>query len=310
MEIGELPSHGVLVISLTTNTPNSSYTDESRLGYFIQHGGQAPPPGTLLPGSTSTPGGGITWPRWVSIYSGASLFNYAVSGAVCTNEMIYRYLPPINGPFPDVLGYEVPAYQADASFINTTTHTNTLFTDRQPDNTVYSMWIGTNDLGNDALLTASTLHGETIADYVDCVFAAFDGIYATGARYFVLMNAAPLHLSPLYGLPDAGGLRASHFWPNKPANATEYSYKMKEFSTAVNSVFEYRVPFEVRLAKRYPGAHFAIFDTNALIGDIYRNPKGYLNGTTPANVTGVYLQCPVNGGDCVEDEGDLDSFLW
>ncbi|OBT41293.1 hypothetical protein VE00_08422 [Pseudogymnoascus sp. WSF 3629] len=287
-----------------------SYTDESRLGYFQQHNGQGPPAGTLLPGSTSTPGGGITWPRWVSIYSGASLFNYAVSGAVCSNKMIYRYLDSISGPFPDVLGYEVPAYQADAAYINKTTRTNTLFTDRKSDNTVYSMWIGTNDLGNDALITDSTLHGETISDYIDCIFEAFDGIYKTGGRYFVLMNVAPLDLSPLYGLPSAGGLASSHYWPNKPANTTEQSGKMKEYSSTVNSVLEYRVPFEVKLANRYPGAHFAIFDTHRLITDIYNNPTTYLNGTGTLHVNEPYQVCPPAGGNCVNSKESLDNFLW
>lgn len=224
--------------------------------------------------------------------------------------MIYRYLASINGPFPDVLGYEVPAYQADAAFIDKKTHKNTLFKNRQSDNTVYSMWIGTNDLGNDALLTDSTLHGETISDYMDCVFEAFDGIYKTGARYFVLMNVAPLNLSPLYGLPSAGGLAASHYWPDKPANITEYSGKMKEYSTTVNTAFGYRVPFEVKLANRYPGAHFAIFDTHSLITDIYNNPKQYLNGTGTLEVDVPYQVCPVSGADCVNSKESLDNFLW
>jgi hypothetical protein len=196
-------------------TQNASYTDESRLGYFQQHGGQGPPPGTLLSESTSTPGGGITWPRWVSIYSGANLFNYAVSGAVCSNKQIYRYLDSISGPFPDVLGYEVPAFIADTKFVDATTKKNTLYKDRTADNTVYSMWIGTNDLGNGALLTDSTIGGTTLEDYVDCIFDAFDGIYSTGGRNFVLMNVAPLELSPLYGMPKAGGLTWSQYWPDK-----------------------------------------------------------------------------------------------
>lgn len=191
-----------------------SYTDENRLNYFIAHNGSAPPVGTLLPESTSTPGGGITWDRWVSIYSGAKLYDYAVSGAVCSNEIIYRYLASMFGPFPDVI-YEVDAFVADTKYINTSTHTNTLYTNRRSDNTVYSMWIGTNDLGAGAFLTDSSLNETTIPDYVDCIYDRFDEIYKAGGRYFVLMNTAPLQLSPLYGMPDAGGLAASHYWPNK-----------------------------------------------------------------------------------------------
>lgn len=117
-------------------------------------------------------------------------------------------------PFPDVV-YEVDAFVADANYINKTTHTNTLYTNRKSDNTVYSMWIGTNDLGGYAFLTDSSLHDTTILDYVDCIYAKFDKIYHEGGRYFVLMNMAPLQLSPLYGMPSAGGLAASHYWPDK-----------------------------------------------------------------------------------------------
>jgi hypothetical protein len=204
-------------IQLCVNGPClqfDSYTDESRLGYFINHNGSAPPVGTLLPESTSTPGGGITWDRWVSNYTGAKLYDYAVSGAVCDNSIIYRYLASINGPFPDVV-YEVNAFIADSKYINATTHTNTLYTDRKRDNTVYSMWIGTNDLGSYAFMTDSSLNKTTISDYVDCIYNRFDSIYANGGRYFVLMNTAPLQLSPLYGLPGQGGLAASHYWPDK-----------------------------------------------------------------------------------------------
>jgi hypothetical protein len=168
----------------------------------------------LLPESNSTAGGGITWDRWVSIYTGAKLYDYAVSGAVCSNDIIFRYLADIYGPFPDVV-YEVNAFVADVNYINATTHTNTLYTDRRSDNTVYAMWIGTNDLGAGAFLTDSSLHETVIPDYVDCIYDRFDGIYKEGARYFVLINNNALQLSPLYGMPDAGGLTVSHYWPDK-----------------------------------------------------------------------------------------------
>jgi len=284
-----------------------SYTDESRLGYFQNHNGQAPPPGLLLPESTSTPGGGITWDRWVSNYTGAKLYNYAVSGAVCDNNQINRYLSSINGPFPDVV-YEVNAFIADTKYVNATTNTNTLYTDRYENNTVYSIWIGTNDLGVGAFLTDSSLNKTTIPNYVDCIYNRFDGIYANGGRYFVLMNTAPLQLSPLYGMPGAGGVAASHYWPDKPANISEISGKMKEYTMLVNSLFDYRTPYELLVAKRYPGASFAVFDVHGLITDIYNNPTPYL--TSPANVTAPYSLCDLNSANCKNSPLSLDHFLW
>ncbi len=199
---------------MNQNSQLDSYTDEDRLGYFISHNGSAPPPGTLLPPSNSTAGGGVTWDRWVADYTGAKLYDYAVDGAVCSNEIIFRYLAPIYGPFPDVV-YEVNAFIADTIYVNASTGTNTLYTNRRSDNTVYSIWIGTNDLGVDAFLTDSSLNNTVIPDYVDCIYDKFDQLYANGARYFVLMNTAPLQLTPLYGMPLEGGVTTSQYWPDK-----------------------------------------------------------------------------------------------
>lgn len=82
-------------------TFGDSYTDESRLGWFINHNGTAPASGTLLPESFFTAGGGRTWPRYVVQYTGETsssgqwdpaltLYNYAVSGAVCSNDITPR----------------------------------------------------------------------------------------------------------------------------------------------------------------------------------------------------------------------------
>lgn len=125
-----------------------SYSDESRLSYFQTHDGSAPPPGLLLPPSNNTATGGFTWDRLVADATGAELFDYAVSGAVISNKLTPRFLSSINGDFPDVLGYEIPAFMADVAFINKSTRTNTLYTNRKSDNTVYALWIGTNDVLN------------------------------------------------------------------------------------------------------------------------------------------------------------------
>lgn len=83
-------------------TFGDSYTDENRLNYFGSNNGSAPPAGTFLPESFDTPGGGRTWPRYVVQYTGRdingqwmpsmTLYNYAVSGAVCSNYISPRYV--------------------------------------------------------------------------------------------------------------------------------------------------------------------------------------------------------------------------
>ncbi|MCJ1308047.1 hypothetical protein MMC25_001697 [Agyrium rufum] len=296
-------------------TFGDSYTDENRLGYFTTHNGSAPPVGTILPESFSTPGGGRTWARYVIQYTGSTvnglwtplmqLYDYAVSGAVCSNEITPRILSSINENFPSVVDYEIPAFMADMKANRTNTTTPTFTPALTATNAVYVMWIGTNDLGVDCFETDSQVPGTTISDYIDCVYSAFDSLYAAGGRYFVLNNVLPLYLTSLYG-NDTG---PDHYWPDKPDNHTELSLKMKEYVTSVNTIWKYRTPYEVTLANRYPGANFALFDVYSLVLDIYNNPTAYLNGSAPANVTGFNEHCALNGSACT-NLPSKDSFLW
>ena len=318
-------------------TFGDSYTDESRLGYFGTHNGSAPPAGTLLPESNATAGGGYTWPRYVVRYTGdtvngvwdpsLTLYNYAVSGAVCSNYITPRYdrilrsshftdslstFKAINADFPSVLEYEVPAFIADqsASRINTT---EPYFEPAlSASSAVYSIWIGTNDLGVWAFLTDSQVPGKVLSDYTDCVFQVLDKLYAVGGRAFVLMNAAPLQLAPLYANDTLNGVGDNQYWPQKPSNKTDIADKMHEYTTSVNNIYKYQTPYEALVAKRYPGANFALFDVWQLISDIYDNPSQYLNGTQPLSVQGFEHHCSIDQTVCNLEYGGTsdDSFLW
>lgn len=85
---------------------------------------------------------------------------------------------------------------------------------------------------------------------------------------------------------------------------------MREYTRLVNSLFEYRTPYELLIARRYPGASFALFDVHSLISEIYHNPTPYL--ASPANVTGQYYHCDVATGSVCTSQSDigLDHFLW
>jgi phospholipase/lecithinase/hemolysin len=284
-------------------TFGDSFTDEGRLGYFINNNGSAPPAGTLLPASSQTASGGKAWGRFVAEATGAKYFDYAVSGATCSNKIVERNFPPIHAPFPSVLEYEISAYKADLAY-------NALWAGRSAENTVYALWIGTNDLGYGGFLSDSQAPGTTISSYVDCVWSVFDAIYRTGGRFFVLLNAAPLHLIPLYAAPSNGGSFDSQFWQNKTAyNTTEYQYKMLQYTTSANTMFDYGVPFQTVIKKRWPGATFAIFDAHRLLTDIHDSPDKYL--AAPANVTGFYRHCKAtDNSQCVNSPNSMASFLW
>ncbi|KAJ9607563.1 hypothetical protein H2200_007641 [Cladophialophora chaetospira] len=309
-------------------TFGDSYTDESRLGWFINHNGSAPEAGTLLPESASTAGGGRTWPRYVVQYTGATkqgkwtpqltLYNYAVSGAVCSNNITPRFFPLIDAPFPAVLEYEVPAFVADlpATKVNSTPAVPLYSPKPDAQDAVYALWIGTNDLGVWAFLTDSQIAGKVLADYTSCVYNVFDKLYKQGARHFVLMNTAPLDLAPLYANDSYHGVGNNQYWPMKPTNHTEIAYTMRQYTTSVNNIFKYQTPYEVKVANRYPGAHFAVFDTHSLMMDIYMNPSTYLNGTGVAkggeSVWGYENHCNVNQTTCVKQSNgtNADGYFW
>jgi phospholipase/lecithinase/hemolysin len=83
---------------------------------------------------------------------------------------------------------------------------------------------------------------------------------------------------------------------------------MLEYTSTVNKVWSFQAPFELLIAKRYPGASLALYDVHSLLTDIYNNPTQYLE--SPANVTGFYHKCNSKGADCVNSTEPIGSFLW
>ncbi|KAF3067123.1 hypothetical protein GL218_08900 [Daldinia childiae] len=313
-----------LLPSIATGTPirviqavenlvvfGDSYSDEGRLAYLQAHNGTSPPAGTGIPTSNMTASGGYTWPHFASQQLGATTYNYAVSGATCSNEIVYRYLESIHGPYPSVIDYEIPAFLADVKYASGKGN-GTFLSNRKPYNTVYALWIGTNDLGNKGFLTDSQKRGATIPNFTDCIWSVFDAVYSTGGRRFVLFTEAPLDKSPLYASPQNGGVGDTRYWSNKTAyNTTEIEQKMLEYTTSVNKIFSYGVPFHLLVEDRWPGASFSILNVHQLFLDINSNPSAYLDA--PANSSAPYYGCPVtasNNVTCTTSKNSLSSFLW
>lgn len=194
-----------------------------------------------------------------------TLYDYAVSGAVCSNGLTPRLLSSINEDFPSVVEYEFPAFLADEKAVRNGTTEAYFEPALNADNAVYTMWIGTNDVGVGAFLTDSQIPGVMLSNYTDCVFSTFDSLYANGGRYFVLFNLAPLHLAPLYANDTEGGTGRTPYWPDKPDNHTAIAEQMKEYVTTLNDVYKYQLPYEISLANRYPHANFALFDVYSLV---------------------------------------------
>lgn len=212
--------------------------------------------------NNNTSSGGYIWPRLVANDTGVNLYNYAVNGAVCSNKITPRWYSTINADFPSTLEYSIPAYVADSNHI---TSDGEQFLNIPPLETAYAVWLGGNDLGVGGFLDDAEIRGKTIPDFVECIYQVFDKIYQNGGRFFVLMNSSPMQLAPLFATPENGGVGSDHYWIHKPKNITEVSYRMQEHMLMTNDVYKYKTPYELLIANRYSGAHFAIMDTNSLV---------------------------------------------
>ncbi|GFG12474.1 hypothetical protein IFM5058_05964 [Aspergillus udagawae] len=267
-----------------------SYTDNGIRSYK--------PPVAAESAKTST--GGRVWPSYIRQYTGANVYDYARSGAVC-DAVIANTIR--NG----VKQNQIPSFLGDNGYVSNTTGEPALV--NPPDETVYAIWIGTNDIGYGGFLTEVQPAGMPLTYLTDCVYAQLDRLYAIGARVFVLMNMAPLDLTPLYALPQNGGSVNAQYWTDKAAydsNITRPSEKMRQYVTMVNAVYDYQTPYDVVVADRYPHSRFAVYDVHALMTDIWANPSHYLNGTAPYNVASSVYRC---GSPCAPN-AVRDSYLW
>ncbi|KAJ7595520.1 GDSL lipase/acylhydrolase [Mycena floridula] len=234
--------------------------------------------------------GGTAWPVYASGYAGVSLFPFAKSGATCSNNLTFR-------PFPSLFESQLPSYFAETG--NGSIKLN-------PAETLYTLWLGTNDVGANALLTGSD--NASVVDVETCMVNWVKTLYDSGARNFLFQNMIPLQHVPMY----SDGSYLSKFWTG-PRNSTEWSVFMTELVLSGNSISKLMLQL---LAPQLHGAHIGIFDSHSLFQDMINHPANYLNGTAPLNITGavntcVFLEGGAQASPCVLVNGtDRDSFLW
>jgi hypothetical protein len=154
-----------------------------------------------------------------------------------------------------------------------------------PDKTVFSIWIGTNDLGNGGLLTDEQLPGVTLPDITDCMAEQIKELYDYGARKFIILNVVPLERAPQYTQNGP-----AHYFPERDTflggNMTAISQRMSTEVRSVNQIWKYQIP---ALADELRGSKIALLDTYSLFQDIYAHPQKYLDA--PYDTTGVVSKC-------------------
>lgn len=121
------------------------------------------------------------WPDYLGIYLGIPVHTFAKAGATCSNKLTPRI-------WPDLITNELPLYATERS-------NGTLGTIK-PEETVYTLWIGTNDVGAGCMLTGDQAPGVTIVDTISCAVSWVKTLYDGGARNFLFQNVRHFLIGP------------------------------------------------------------------------------------------------------------------
>ena len=124
--------------------------------------------------------GGTVWPVFAAEDGNLALFPFAKVGATCSNNLTFR-------PFPSLFESQLPTYFAEKA--------NGSLAQLKPEDTIYTLWIGTNDVGANALLTGSQPPGVTLVDTVTCAVNWVKTLYDSGARNFIFQNVSRRYTS-------------------------------------------------------------------------------------------------------------------
>ncbi|TBU45278.1 hypothetical protein BD309DRAFT_1079441 [Dichomitus squalens] len=216
--------------------------------------------------------GGTVWPVFAAQDGNFALFPFAKVGATYSNNLTFR-------PFPSLFESQLPTYFSEKS--------NGSLAVLRPENTIYTLWIGTNDVGANALLTGSQAPGVTLVDTATCAVNWVKTLYDSGARNFIFQNMIPLETTPLYA-PDS----YLNLYCDSQRNTTEWSVFMREPTTAGNAIARLELQF---IAPTLHGAHIGLFDSHALLADMYARPKLYLKrlGAVQRHRRGPRMRLPV-----------------
>lgn len=212
------------------------------------------------------------WPDFVAQYSKGkvSTYDFAHAGGTCSNKLTPRIYKP-------VLEAAIPEYEANVTTklvgrpSQKTTYIkskNGTYVPLASQDTLYSIWIGTNDVGAGLLLT-DPLPNVSIVNTTACVFDWMQELYDHGARNFLIQNVSKCHclfafsaifsqciceqMIPLYLLPmySAKGYNTK-FYLNVPHNQTEWSIFIAELVRSGNELQNLRAQYVA--PSRFPGA--------------------------------------------------------
>ncbi|KAL4965969.1 uncharacterized protein BDV14DRAFT_199420 [Aspergillus stella-maris] len=274
-------------------TFSDSYTDEGRLTYMLTHNMSLPPAGTLLPASNATANGSSS----------------------CSPDLVKRSAGDfgsgvdVDVEFPTIFEDQLPQFTTDLEYPQLYEGED----GRTAANTVYTVWVGGNDLGVGGFLNGMNEENTTLASLVECNFRVIDEVYATGGRQFVVFGTHPLHVAPMY-LPEEQQpipIENSSWPPMSSYGLGDYITLVREYAVSVSTMLKFGVPYQ-RLEGSWPGATVTFFDAQQLIVDIVADPETYLVDEPVAKGTEVFRKgCrDFAQTDCDFNEGPLGRYVW
>ncbi|KAL4931760.1 uncharacterized protein BDV17DRAFT_288346 [Aspergillus undulatus] len=143
-----------------------SASDKGRLEYMFNNDSQLPSADTLLPIANATATGGLVWPCIVSQKMSANTLNYAISGSSCSRGIVEARPDglPEGQSFAAILDDQLPAFFAGLEFEDKLHGP----AGRTANHTVYTVWIGANELALGGLLREGNEPGTTLTSVVEC----------------------------------------------------------------------------------------------------------------------------------------------
>jgi len=161
----------------------------TELNLNLQQPNQANPLGNpAYPGYTSSNG-----PNWIDFltttYNESEVLtvNLAYGGATVDSSLVEPYLPTVLSLKQQIEDEFIPAYASPTPLLSW-----------KPASTLFSIFIGINDIGNSYKDRNTTLIPSIFAVYAGLV----DKLYSSGARNILLLNVPPIDRAPLTTAQD------------------------------------------------------------------------------------------------------------
>ncbi|KAG8796062.1 hypothetical protein FRC17_008038, partial [Serendipita sp. 399] len=202
-----------------------------------------------------------SYPNWVDYLAFTlnttlvKVYNHAYGGATIDSALVTPYQSTVkclDDQVADFLNYNAPGKQYNAGWSSA--------------NTLFSIWIGINDIGN-TYWNGSGLNDTLLNRY----FELIQQLYAAGARNFLFLTVPPIYRSPLM-LSQATSAR-----DQEKVVIDDYNSKLATRAAA--------------FASSHSGVTTKVYDTTTIVNAMLNNPSSYGLQDATSYGNGPYAWC-------------------